>query len=141
MPHIRTKAMCIIEHHGKLLVSTNEDPITGQHFYRLLGGGVEFGETGEIAVRREIMEELGSELVNLKLATILENIFVYDGKQGHEIVFLYIGDLSRKELYSQTSIRVIESTYELEAIWVPIEELKPNNIQLYPAFDYQSFLI
>lgn len=90
MPNITTRALCIIEHKGKLLASINTDPTSGQQFYRLIGGGVEFGETGEAAVRREIMEELGSELENLQLVTMLENIFVYDGKPGHEIVFLSV---------------------------------------------------
>lgn len=132
--------MCIILHDGKLLVSTNIDPVTGEHFYRLLGGGVEFGETGEVAVRREIMEEVGSDIESLRLVTVLENIFIYDGKPGHEIVFLYMGALTRKELYSQTNIRIVESTYELEAIWVPVEELTPQNIPLYPVFDYQEII-
>ncbi len=140
MPHISTRALCIIEHEGKLLASINTDPTSGQQFYRLIGGGVDFGENGETAVRREIMEELGSELENLRLVTMLENIFVYDGKPGHEVVFLYVGDLVRKELYSQTRIRIVESTYELEAVWVPLEELAPNNIPLFPPFDYVGYL-
>lgn len=138
MSRITTRALCIIEHERKLLASINTDPTSGEQFYRLIGGGVEFGETGEAAVRREIMEELGSKLENLQLVTILENIFVYDGKPGHEIVFLFSGDLVRKELYSQPRIRIVETNYELEALWVPIEELVPDGIPLYPPFDYQG---
>ena len=63
---------------------------------------------------------------------------MYDGKPGHEIVFLYNGDLVRKELYAQSHIRIVETTYELEAVWVPIDELASGNIPLYPPFDYQG---
>src|SRR3989344_2264408 len=101
---IKIKAMCIFRKNGKILVAKCFDKIKNEHFYRILGGSVKFSEISEIGIRREIQEELLSEIENLKLVDVIENLFTYEGSKGHEIVFLYTGDLARKELYTQNSI-------------------------------------
>ena len=62
-------------------------------FHRLLGGHVEFGERSADAVVREIAEELGTALVRPVLLGVLENVFTFDGRPGHEVVFVYAGSL------------------------------------------------
>jgi ADP-ribose pyrophosphatase YjhB (NUDIX family) len=63
-------------------------------FHRLVGGSVELGEWAVDAVVREIGEELGTTLREPRLLGVLENLFVYEGQPGHEIVFLYAGELA-----------------------------------------------
>ena len=58
-------------------------------FLRLPGGGVEFGERADDAVRREFAEELGVTLDDAHLLGIIENIFDRPAKRGHEIVYVY----------------------------------------------------
>ena len=58
-------------------------------FLRLPGGGVEFGERADDAVRREFAEELGVTLDDAHLLGIIENIFERPAKRGHEIVYVY----------------------------------------------------
>jgi ADP-ribose pyrophosphatase YjhB (NUDIX family) len=60
-----------------------------RHFERLLGGHVEFGERAEQAVRRELREEIGQEIRDVRLVQVLENLFTLDGAPGHEIVFVF----------------------------------------------------
>ena len=135
---IRIKAMCLFHKDGKVLVSKGFDKVKNENFYRVLGGSVNFFETGEAGVRREIQEELLSEIENLKLIDVIENLFTYEGNKGHEIVFLYHGDLAREELYTQNSIHIVEDTYEFDAEWIAINDVLSGKIPLYPAFDYKT---
>jgi ADP-ribose pyrophosphatase YjhB (NUDIX family) len=130
--------MCIFHHNGKILASKDFDNVKEQYYYRVLGGSVEFQESYEEAIRREIIEEIGSEIDNLKLMQVLENIFVCLGKKGHEIVFLYAGELKDKKLHEQEIIPIVENTYTVNAEWVPIENVFNGDIPLYPPFDYEK---
>ncbi len=68
----------------------------------------------------------------------IENLFVWEGKKGDEVDFLYVGDLARTELYSQNPIHVVEETYEFDAEWVPVDDISTGNTPLYPATDYKA---
>ena len=135
---IKEKAMCIFPHDGNILVSKHFDSVKNENFYRVLGGGVNFHETSEVGVRREIQEELSSDIENLKLLDVIENIFTYEGFKGHEITFLYTGDLAKKELYTQDSIHIVEDTYEFDAKWVALEDILNGSVPLYPIFNYKN---
>lgn len=51
------------------------------------GGSVEFGETREIALIRELKEELGVGARIIDDWIAFENIFSHEGACGHEIIF------------------------------------------------------
>lgn len=71
MGAIQVKAMCIVLRSGReVLVSSEHDPATGESFGRLFGGGVEFGELAEDALRREFQEELDSTLENVQFLRV-----------------------------------------------------------------------
>lgn len=76
---IRIKAMCLFTHKGKTLVSKGYDEKKNETFYRVIGGSVNFGEKTEGSVRREVREELGCEVENLKLVKVVENVFEFNG--------------------------------------------------------------
>jgi ADP-ribose pyrophosphatase YjhB (NUDIX family) len=99
---IRVIAICVIQSERGILVFEGFDSVKGTYYYRPLGGGVEPGETSEAAVRREILEEVGQELTDVRLLAVLENIFVLEGEPRHEIVFVYEGRFL-DELASQRS--------------------------------------
>ena len=82
MNQIRPLAICVFRNKDRILVFEGYDPIKKQSFYRPLGGGIEFGEYGEEAVRREIMEELHTEIEDLSYLGMLENVFVFNGTPG-----------------------------------------------------------
>lgn len=136
--YIKVKAMCLFHNDGKILASKDFDSVKKQYFYRVLGGHVEFHETCENTVRREIQEEIQSEIENLKFIDILENIFVYEGKKGHEIVFLYAGELTNTNLFSKEFIPIIEENYQGNAEWVTMENILHGDIPLYPLFNYEK---
>ena len=56
---IRPIVLGIARRDNKILVSEGYDKIKKQTFYRCLGGGIEFLETSQIALKREYKEELG----------------------------------------------------------------------------------
>jgi ADP-ribose pyrophosphatase YjhB (NUDIX family) len=129
---IRPLALCLIKYEDKLLVGGGYDAQKKETFYRLLGGGIEFGETGEEALIREFREELLTGLENVKYLTTLENIFTYNGKPGHEITLIYTGDLSNKDLYRENNIKILDSEDGEEASWQKIEDFKSKKLILYP---------
>lgn len=52
-------------------------------FWALPGGRVEIGETAEAAVRREMREELGTDVQVVGLLAVVENLFTYRGRLQH----------------------------------------------------------
>ena len=127
---IRPIVLGVIVKNGKLLVSEGIDSKKGTTFYRCLGGGIEFLETSTEALKREFMEEIGIDIDVTDFLGITENIFTYEGKAGHEIVFFYsinIKDADYKEAYTLT-----EEGKESKAIWVDIDDFKTNKKILYP---------
>ena len=53
---IRPIAISIIRNNDKILVYERQDDITGERFYRLVGGCIEFGELSNTVLKREFEE-------------------------------------------------------------------------------------
>jgi ADP-ribose pyrophosphatase YjhB (NUDIX family) len=85
------------------------DHVTGERFFRPLGGAVEFGEAAVDALRREIREELDDEIEHPVLLGVLENLFQFDGTPCHEIVFVFEARLVNTSVYAQPSVPFAES--------------------------------
>lgn len=135
---IKVKVLCLFHNDGKILASRGINKVTNQVFYRLLGGSLDFFETAEVGIRREVYEELHSEVKNLRFIEVIENIFNHEDWRGHEIVFLYSGDLARKTLYEQKLIHIVEETYEFDAEWIPMTDIINGTYTLFPALDWKK---
>jgi 8-oxo-dGTP pyrophosphatase MutT (NUDIX family) len=134
MNRIRPIAICVFRNNNRILVFEGHDTIKGETFYRPLGGGIEFGEYSEVAVRREIMEELRSEIEDLRYLGMVENVFVHDGRAGHEIVMIYDGALKMSGLYEQAEMEVLEANGEvIRAMWKRLDEFGEGKSILYPT--------
>lgn len=134
----KVKAMCLFINDNRVLAVKGYDEVKDEIFYRVIGGSIEFGETSEVGVRREVEEELGCKIENLSLIKTVENIFTFNGKTGHEVVFLYKGELSNKSLYAQEKIHIIEPYGEFDAEWVSIKDILEGRAILYPRLDYEE---
>ncbi|MEK7629392.1 MAG: NUDIX domain-containing protein [Patescibacteria group bacterium] len=138
---ISIKAMCVVERNSKeVLAGIGRDNVKGEDFGRIIGGKVEFGETAESAVRREFQEELGTDLENLSFIKIVENIFIYNGQQGHEVVFVYKGNLVNKILYQKDIIKVEDGGIKFDAKWILLDDVYSGKFKLYPELDYKTIL-
>ena len=129
---IHVKALCVIFRNEEILVFEARDSLKDQTYYRPLGGHIEFGEYSEAAVRREFCEEVGSEIENLRLLRVFENIFIHEGVPGHEIVFVYDGELVDKTIYDRPFFFFQEDNGEtLKVLWKNMADFS-DEIPLYP---------
>lgn len=131
---IRPISICLFRHGNRILLHEGFDTVKQNYYYRPLGGGIEYGESSEAAILREIHEEIGVEAENLNLIGIIENIFTYEGEQGHEIVFVYDGEFSDKALYELDEIDCYEQEADIKfkAKWLSLAEIERNNGGLVP---------
>jgi 8-oxo-dGTP pyrophosphatase MutT (NUDIX family) len=130
---IRVIALCVVWRDEAILVQEGSDPATGAVFYRIPGGGVEFGEYAVQAAVREIREELEAEVIDVRLLGVLENLFTYNGEQGHEIVFVCEGAVAEPLFYDQDEMIGHEGDDEtFRALWLPLADALAGRATLYP---------
>ncbi len=132
---IRPLSLAIIRNDNKILVVPGYDPKKDEHFYRLVGGGIEFGETALEALHREFQEELALELESPELLDVVENIFTFDGRNGHEVVFVYEAKFSDKSAYLKETMTIIDHP-EASTVWLDIanadlSKIYPNGLDKY----------
>jgi 8-oxo-dGTP pyrophosphatase MutT (NUDIX family) len=131
-PRIRPLSICLFRRDDRILVHEGDDPVKGIRFARPLGGGIDFGEHSRDAVIREIREELGAEITAVEFVCMMESIYIYLGKPGHELVFVYDARFVDENLYEQAVLEVTEGKRKFEARWRSLDELKAANILLVP---------
>lgn len=134
-PRIRVTALGVFLRNNRIFVAHGYDPVKQADFYRPLGGGIEFGERGEDTIVREMREETGLEITNVRYLGLCENIFTYLGEPGHEIVLLYQADFVDQSLYEIDELTCEEiDGIPFTAVWKHIDEFGRNgNGPLYPA--------
>ena len=129
---IRTLALGLIRDGDRTFLSEGYDPVKQQIFYRALGGGVDFGETSYDALKREFQEELQAELTNIKYLGCIENLFIFKGQQGHEIIQLYQCDFIDSKFYKLEQLEFTEGESKQTALWMNIEQCKSGEVHVVP---------
>lgn len=115
---------------NKLLVSECFDKVKNQTFYRCLGGGIEFLEKSEDALKREFLEEIDADIIIKDFLGISENIFTFNGKNAHELILLYSIDIKAEDYKDEYKIK--DSCDDHKVIWVDINDFKNKSKILYP---------
>jgi 8-oxo-dGTP pyrophosphatase MutT (NUDIX family) len=129
---IRVLALGLIKDGDRTFLSEGYDPIKQQTFYRALGGGIDFGESSYDALKREFIEELQAELTNIKYLGCIENLFMFNGQPGHEIIQLYQCDFVDSKFYQLEQIEFAEGEYKKTALWLDIKQCKSGELRIVP---------
>lgn len=129
---IRVLALGLVREGDRVFISQGYDPAKQQAFYRAMGGGVDFGETSREALEREFQEEIQAELINIRYLGCLENLFTFNGKQGHEILQVYECDFADPKFYQLEQLVFNEGMRKKTALWVNINRFKSRELNLVP---------
>lgn len=125
---IRPLATAVLRLGNKILAMECFDSVKQQVFYRLLGGGIEFGEKAEETVVREFQEELGLQVKITKRLGVEENIFTYEGKEGHEIVFFFEAEFINPADYLREFYLQEKELKKNRVVWVDLAD----DMRIYP---------
>jgi ADP-ribose pyrophosphatase YjhB (NUDIX family) len=128
--NIRPVAVCVFRNGDRILVGPGYDSVKNEHFFRPLGGAIEFGELAVDALRREIREELRLQIENPVQLGVLENRFEYCGRPGHEIVFVFDASFADSRWYAST-VPIREPGWDGPAEWIDLSA--PLRAPLYPT--------
>ena len=130
---IRVKAFAVLRNAARShhLVLRAHDPVKGQDFHRLLGGGIELGERSEAAVVREIAEEIEATLLDPTLLGVVENVFEFAGERGHEVVFVYAGHLAEGDHVPAEGGTYADNGVPMRVEWRPLDDADVD-LPLYP---------
>ena len=130
---LRVIAIAALVHRDQLLLTEGFDPVKDEHFYRPLGGEVEFGELAADTARRELLEETGLAVEITHALGIVENLFTYLGEPGHELVFEFVARLADgTAVQSLEPIMAREGDATFTAAWLPLPEVLGGMHRVYP---------
>ncbi|PIQ73591.1 hypothetical protein COV58_01705 [Candidatus Roizmanbacteria bacterium CG11_big_fil_rev_8_21_14_0_20_36_8] len=116
MKHFQLVVLPVIENDGKYLLTKRIDKYSDYHGkWQLPGGAMEFSETPEKALRREVHEELGIEVNIVKLIPTID-IKVRGKWQGIFISYL----CSMKDENAEIILNEEASKFQ----WFTLEEIK-----------------
>jgi thiaminase/transcriptional activator TenA len=106
---IRLIAAAVIRDGDRILVWDDHNPDTGKLVAVPLAGGVEFGETGEQTISRELEEEIGATTSSIRYLGLCEDIYDWAGQKRHELYLIYDVDVAERDLYEAKEVPVVES--------------------------------
>lgn len=97
----------------------------------LPGGGIEYGETALETIKREFMEEVGINIQNVKLKTVVTNYVIWNLDETHLEDLQHIGIIYDVEIDDNDFEKIkkdADGQDSLGAKWYNINELKSENL-------------
>jgi mutator protein MutT len=108
----------IINENQELLVATRaHEPVKGT--FDLPGGFVDLHETGEEAMSREVKEETGLNVDEIKYLFSVPNIYIYSGFEVHTLDLVYLCKVKDTRI-----LKAEDDVAKLE--FIKISELNPD---------------
>lgn len=130
-PHIRITVLGLARRDNQVLVAKGIDGATNIEFYRFLGGGVDFAEESEVALKREFLEEIEANIVSSKYLCKVEDIFQFEGQKKHEIILVYEIELPQ-EFYNKDEMVQYENGIIGKALWVDKNDFLNGDKKIVP---------
>jgi ADP-ribose pyrophosphatase YjhB (NUDIX family) len=104
-------------------------------FWTLPGGRAEHGESAEQTIKREMLEELETEVHVDRLLWVAENFFEYDGLSYHELALYFLIQFPpgaaplRREAFDR-----LDGGVRFRFRWFPVHPGDLEQLPLFPAF-------
>lgn len=131
--NVRGKVIALLKRNNQLLVAEVLDDAGKLKGYCPLGGGINFGEFAENAIRREMLEELGCSIHLQGAPIVFENLYEHHGSKGHEIIFAFPLSVDKLEIYAQNRFEITEERGSKHFVeWIDIEAFKTGSKLLFP---------
>ena len=124
--------VCAVILHDEMILATKDQ---NSPYYYLPGGRVKLHEPAEVAIAREVREELKIEPKAFRPLWLNQGFFTEDvtGKRFHEICIYYLIDVEGTDLLNKgNSFTTSESTHDNHFRWIPLSDLETE--YLYPLF-------
>lgn len=117
MPKIEIITRAVILDGNKILLCKKK----GNDYYFLPGGHIEFGETAEQALGRELKEELGIEADTIEYIGTVENMFSENGNRHHEINLVFFVEPKNHSSISNED--------HIDFFWTDIDRLAGERVE------------
>jgi 8-oxo-dGTP pyrophosphatase MutT (NUDIX family) len=117
-------------HNGRVLLNGAIE----EDFWFLPGGRAEMTEPAQETLRREMREELGTNVEVERLLWVVENFFEFNGRSFHELGLYFLMSFpADSPLYNREgSFAGLEELVDLKYQWFRLDEL--SQVRLHPAF-------
>jgi 8-oxo-dGTP pyrophosphatase MutT (NUDIX family) len=129
---IRPIAIALVYRGDELLVMAVKGDAGAIKGWRPPGGAIEFGESAEAAVVRELVEELGTPIRCTTRLCTLENLYVHEDARGHEIVFVFEAELLNPAAYAVDHYSFADGGVDNEVRWRSVRDFRSGAQALFP---------
>lgn len=131
IPRTHVGVYAIIKNAGQIaLILKSRGPYTG--LLDLPGGKIEYGETAEECLRREVQEELHATVTKSQLLTVLQNSITY--QEGTETIqFQHIGIIFAAEIANNSLENVQEHDVQSSG-WHNLSDLTSDQLTFLAQF-------
>ena len=125
----RAAAIIVRDAHVLICHEDNDD------YIMLPGGRVELGEASDVALAREVAEEVQAPAEIGRLIYTVENFFTHDGKTVHELGAYYAVELMDFPFRAGGVVRTVhDEGHELKFEWLPVDGRALRARCLYPIW-------
>lgn len=135
----RVTLICLFYWENKILVYENYDKESDEMFYRCIGGGLDFGESLEKGLRREVLEEIGYGIEQIVPIGVANEVKDWKGKRHHAVYLIYDARFSERTAYTTEPFMINDNGKDIPAQWIPLEEFRSGEKVLHP-FGLMSYL-